>query len=444
MGQRALTARAMVEWRAMRLELRNIGPINRAEIDLDELAILVGPNASGKTTLSTAAYAVLLSYRATEFATVRWLERMSIQSRRRADVTQEELGDQFAALFRDYLEAELVRCYGPDVSKLPRRGRTGHGSAPRIIASHKPPGEHAWQLVFRIREGALTLESRHQEYVPPRFDRLFSSGDPSIRFSRVRQTASIRRRRLAVPIYFPAARSGYVQMQSVLSSLLIGALGRGYFDQIAIGKISGIAADFLQFLAETEPSMDSSLPSSAGDRLETELLHGHLRMAAAGEASKVIEFAPQGLDEYWPMDAAATSIAELAPLILYLRHRASPRDFLFIDEPEAHLHPSNQLVLADVLLDLAELIRGMVVGTHSEFFVTGISNGLLRRRDGNERPSVSLYELAPAETTGGYIATRCVVHEDAGFVVDQFSDVAEQALDEAESLFERRQSLASE
>jgi energy-coupling factor transporter ATP-binding protein EcfA2 len=425
----------------MKVELRNIGPINRAEIDLDGLAVLVGPNASGKTTLSTAAYAVLLSHRATEFRLPRVLDQATLSRPGRGELTDvDQLGEWYAAAFRESLTREFERCYTPDLSKLPRRGRTGNGSAPRIIVSHRPPGDAPWKLVFRIREGSLTLEPKHPEYLLPEFDRLLEATAEHTSRAMISRASMSRRRGLAQPIYFPAARSGYVQMQSVLSSLLIAALGRGYFDQISVGKISGVAADFLQFLAEMDPSAESVLPDSASVRLEEELLHGHLRLSAS-ETAKIIEFAPNGLDEYWPMDSAATSIAELAPLLLYLRHRARPQDLLFIDEPEAHLHPRNQLVLADVLLELSGLIRGMVVGTHSDFFVTGLSNGILRRQgdvDASTLP-VALYELVDAPATGGYVAAPREVDRNAGFNVDQFSDVAEQALDEAEDLFDRRQ-----
>lgn len=424
----------------MQVELRNIGPINRAKIDLDGLAVLVGPNASGKTTLSTACYAILLSHRASEAAVDRTLRMVLLAPRRLESLTPRQLGEQFASVFREQLSKELERCYSPNLSMLPRRGRAGNGSAPRIIVSDAPPGDRKWKLIFRIREGQLALEPKYSGYSLPSYqtllDQISSEGPAPV----YRSLTAARRPRGPSPVYFPAARSGYVQMQSVVSALLISALGRGDFQQLSVGKISGVAADFLQFLASMNPSRDSSLPQHVADSLEQDLLHGNVKLTAASDAAKVIEFAPEGLNESWPMDSAATSVAEIAPLLLYLRHRARRQDLLFIDEPEAHLHPANQIVLADVLLELSSYISGMVVGTHSEFFVTGISNGLLRRTDRvSSRTPVSLYELSPAQATGGYESVRMPVDSQAGFNVDQFSSVAEAALDEAEALFGRVQ-----
>jgi predicted ATPase len=420
----------------VKVELRNIGPINRAELDLDGLAVLVGPNAAGKTTLSTAAYAVLISHREADRVASRTIERGMIS--RRAVVERDVLA-AFVDTFRTVLERELTRCFSLDLGKLPRRGRTGNGSAPRIVVSHNPPGQSPWRLVFRIRDGGLVHDARHPDSRLPSFERQLEISMESQLTTTARRRRLTQLRRIVNPIYFPAARSGYVQMQTVISALLIAALGRGYFEQVAVGKISGVAADFLQFLAEIDPTEDSSLPSDAVERLEEELLRGHLRLSGSADTAKVIEFAPAGLEEYWPMDSAATSIAELAPLLLYLRHQATSRDLLFIDEPEAHLHPSNQLILADVLLQLSGLIRGMVVGTHSDFFAAGISNGLLRRRRDDPRAAldVSLYELIPASSTGGFVTEERMISVTAGFSIDQFSDVAEAALDEAEDLFEQ-------
>ena len=417
--------------RGVRIELRNIGPINRADIELDGFAILVGPNASGKTTLSTVCYAVLLSHRRAEsYVTRRWVDRVGSLDQTRLDLG--DVSDAFSAAFRDQLADELKRCFTPDLSMLPRRGRTGNGSAPRIVVSDDPAGDESWKLAFRIRDGALVLDSRYPGHLPRQFRALsgLATSEPRRGYAGRRSVG-----RVTNPIYFPAARSGYVQMQSVISTLLVAALGRGLYGEISVGKISGVAADFLRFLANMDPSSESRIPTRTAERLEGELIHGHVRLRSS-EASMVIEYAPDDVDEYWMMDSAATSIAEIAPLLLYLRHHAKARDLLFIDEPEAHLHPENQLILASVLLELSGQIRGMVVGTHSEFFVTGISNGLLRRRvEHATGAQVSLYELAPAEKTGGYVTERSEISPGSGFAVEQFTDVAEGALDEAEELF---------
>jgi energy-coupling factor transporter ATP-binding protein EcfA2 len=418
---------------SMKVELRNIGPINRAALELDGLSLLVGPNGSGKTTLSTVCYAVLSARRTADFAIVR-RARNAVGGSRQAEPspTEAQLGREFADVFRAALAKELARCYSQDVSKIPRRGRAGNGSAPRIVVSDSSPAGGPWLMAFRLYDEALRLEPDYPGFRLASFPEILaeiSAGKTPVLFGGPHNIIG------DSTLYFPAGRAGYVQMQSVVAALLMSALGRGDF-QISVGKISGIAADFLQFLAAVNPSRLTRVHRRIADRLEDELLGGHLRVSSAGDVARVIEFAPEGLLEYWQMDATATSVAEVAPLLLYLRHRARRDDRLFIDEPEAHLHPANQLILADILVELSSLCAGMVIGTHSALFVQGIANSHLRRQDqvGHER-TVSLNQLCAAKTTGGYESVATVLDSAAGFDVDQFSLISEAALDEADRLF---------
>lgn len=80
-----------------------------------------------------------------------------------------------------------------------------------------------------------------------------------------------------------------------------------------------------------------------------------------------------------PLSAAASSIKELSPFLLMLqslRSNSSPLSFC-IEEPEAHLHPSMQIELADLLTACRN--RGMFfqMTTHSDYFMQRI-NQLLR------------------------------------------------------------------
>nr|WP_246851630.1 AAA family ATPase [Patulibacter sp. SYSU D01012] len=422
--------------------MRNIGPIRRAHIDLSGVTVLVGPNASGKTTLSVASYAALRSQddAARRVLIDAWDQIHPTGGRlpRDADgqaIDASRLAARFAEFFRDTLSDELKRCWTPDLTMLPRRGRTGNGAAPRILVSGETFGD-SWTLVFWLRNGRLQLDTRNEEYKLPSFTTLAEdiakADPPRTHILRLLNSESATR-----GVYMPAGRSGYVQMQSLLSALLIHALGKGYFEHASVGKIPGTAADFLQFFANLDAKESSAISPDTAARLESELLNASVRMVEQQNARQ-IEFSPAGVNEHWPIDTAATSIAELAPLILYIKHGLTARDFLFIDEPEAHLHPANQLKLASVLFQLSGHINGLVIGTHSDFFVTGISNALLQSTATARRPNqvpLRVYELRPATRTSGYDGREITVDPSVGFDIEQFSDVAEAAFDEADRLY---------
>jgi len=324
---------------------------------------------------------------------------------------------------------------------LGREGRKGKGAAPRIYVSSEP-AENAWCLVFRLDADGLVVERSNKDYVPPRIDRkilespdsrAFDSG-----FEKAVRGGELPRRTL----YFPAARSGFMQTFGALTALVFGALGGGYFDQATVGAIPGTAADFLRFLAQLRTDQLSRLDQEAVNVMEGLVLGGKVRLESEETARQVV-FQPDGFSQAWPIESAATSAAELAPLILYLRHYARGRDGVFIDEPEAHFHPASQVPLARGLLQMARHLQYVVIATHSEFLVGELSNLLLEQRvpaakDGPApRTPVEVYEFCPGdENREGVNVKRLEFDPTEGFDIEQFSRVTEKTYARAVELYD--------
>jgi len=70
----------------------------------------------------------------------------------------------------------------------------------------------------------------------------------------------------------------------------------------------------------------------------------------------------------------ASSIAELAPLHLFIRYYVRKADFLVIEEPEAHLHPSAIKEVARVLALLANKGVRVLIITHSDYLLSKLSS----------------------------------------------------------------------
>lgn len=68
----------------------------------------------------------------------------------------------------------------------------------------------------------------------------------------------------------------------------------------------------------------------------------------------------------FPMSLTATGVANLGILALLIERKVLDKGtFLFIDEPEAHLHPAWQVIMAEALFNIAKQGAKVVMATHS-------------------------------------------------------------------------------
>lgn len=68
----------------------------------------------------------------------------------------------------------------------------------------------------------------------------------------------------------------------------------------------------------------------------------------------------------FPMSLTATGVANLGILALLIERKVLDKGtFLFIDDPEAHLHPAWQVVMAEALFNIAKQGAKVVIATHS-------------------------------------------------------------------------------
>jgi hypothetical protein len=229
-----------------------------------------------------------------------------------------------------------------------------------------------------------------------------------------------------------------MQMRVALQALLYGALSTGYFDHVTVGSMPGTVADLLQFLASVDSTEAGDIESEDVDKFEQATLDGKVILESEGKAGRqAVLFHPKGLTQRLPIEYAATSAAELAPLLLYLRHSADFSDAVFIDEPEAHFHPKSQMALARHLLVMSEFLDGLVLATHSDFLASGLSNALLESyAEYDSAPTVGLYEFCmPDSPKKGVEVRRIEFDPTDGFDVGQFSAVSDDAYDRAISLY---------
>lgn len=421
----------------MRVHLHNIGPIRDADIMLAPLTVLVGPNGTGKTTFTTVAYAAIQAHRVALVDALEQLEGFASEGtrRQRGPAMARDVVHQWEESFTDRLEFQLRRCCNPNLDKLGRAKRGGQNAAPRIeVATDQ------WSLVFRLEGDDLYLETDHRCYKPPKFK---LSRGTSLGAARAQARNALA---LSMPrrgVYFPAGRSALVQTHSAMTALMAGAISGGYFENATIGEIPGTVADFMQMMARIKASRRSRVETGKlAKKIESELLHGDVRLYEKG-GQKSFLFRPAGHKDEWALENIATSIGEISPLVLYLRHWAWARDALVIDEPESHLHPEAQARLAGALMDLSQMITPTLVATHSELLVSALSAELLNRTrtqkgDGDaSQLSVHEFKFHDEDDSYGVDVEEIEVEPTRGFQVQRFAEVADEVFESGIDAYNR-------
>jgi len=243
--------------------------------------------------------------------------------------------------------------------------------------------------------------------------------------------------------YLPAARSGILQGHKALAASIVEKAPYVGIEKFDIPKFSGVVAGFLSSVI--------SLPERKGplyrvaQELERELIKGEVVLATTSEyVSPEIKY--RFLKSEIPLHRSSSTVSELAPLILYLKHRVEPGSVLIIEEPEAHLHPENQRILAKYLVRLLRKGLSIIITTHSEYLIEQLSSFiLLSKIDPTERAKkynynqqdflkaeeIAVYVFGYDAETDGHKIKEVSITEEEGISQDEFLKIHEALYEEA-------------
>lgn len=182
--------------------------------------------------------------------------------------------------------------------------------------------------------------------------------------------------------------------------------------------------------------------------LENELLHGKVQISNDGE----IQFKPlKSLRTVLPIQMTASIVKTLSSLVVYLKYIAHDNDLIIIDEPEINLHPNIQIILARILVRLANNGFRLLVSTHSDYIIREFNNmvmlsNLIDKASVAQRLGYSKDEVLKSDNLGVYIfkyknkRTKkvnmdSIAVSDTGFSVPSIDEAIERQNKLAEELF---------
>ena len=393
------------------INVKDFGPIEKAEVDLRPLTVFVGESNTGKTYLAALIYALhqnlggisqfpwagfAVSYFSVAYRLMQGysqsqqekfeqeilevLEKLNTPERpfKFFDLPQ-EIRTQLEVRLTDQEDFtnEIERCFDLEsVSKLIRF--TGNPNKEMKVSLSVSEGDQTcWDFEARVAGSTAPAITVH---INPNMILLDAKRKTEFRkVSDVERQFRIlrsRRWRTTGSYYLPAARSGIMQSRDVLATALIKRATRIGLDRLEVSTFSGMIGDFLEQIVNYKERRSSSRSiHRVAEQLETEMLEGKIVVKRpTPEASPEFLYRPDQAKETLRMSHSSAMVSELAPLILFLRGVVGRGDLLIIEEPESHLHPDLQTKIAHILARLVRAGVNVLITTHSNWLLQQIGN----------------------------------------------------------------------
>ncbi len=425
---------------SLELEVSNFGPIREARIDLRPLTVFVGPSNTGKSWLAILIYALHRYFNKYGYEpssmflekdmpllgrvddVFKWLQqefsngdKLKLEGTKCVDLP-DFISDEIQSGFNtqgDLIGFELCRCFGVDeTSKLIRKKSRGgaHIVIRRRLLNDSASLGHRLMLRAQKTEFRLAVPNRiisQQDHYNKacrgisRFHDMvrdmavfdFPQDGDEMRFifqDILEEVVNFTRPHLFGPLnvpafYLPADRTGVMHAHNVVVSALIESAvmtGLRPTARAQIPVLSGVLADFLkQLIGQDRPPYWRGKSQDHDTRIEKAILGGSVRMERS-EIANYPSFAyrPDGWEDDLPLMNASSMVTELAPVVLYLRHRVMSGNVLIVEEPESHLHPAMQVEFTRQLALLVDAGIRVIITTHSEWVLEELGNIVQRSR----------------------------------------------------------------
>lgn len=252
--------------------------------------------------------------------------------------------------------------------------------------------------------------------------------------------------------YLPASRSGLYQALSAFG-LIIAELSKSrsfLSSRIELPGISGQLSDYFIKLSNIQGgATENPQFEELAAKIESDVLKGRIEYDFD---EKKLYYFPERTDLRLDISTASSMISETAPVVAYIRHiiawdsnelrirRRRPRmakpqalsKILIIEEPEAHLHPANQLKMTRYYAELARIGVVVIMTSHSNYIFNKASNLVLEGVLDHNQVKCDLFVMTESGSVG-----QSQVVDSLGIADDNFGDTSEELLNERMELLGR-------
>ena len=433
------------------ISVENFGPIREGIVDLRPLTIFTGQSDTGKSWLATLIYAL---YSVTDTHSSIWYTQEAIQNflKKKSEEqvikfpdnienwrsaienndfisfseTEHLLLSECMAQASLQIVFEIERCFGVDNYKELESWHSKGGT--QIGVSFNTTDGRRFRLFDHLaKDDGITTKTYFPKAVNFSTDRnvrevIYSLLDGG-RDQRNNQNVERLVRNVLVyayrqalkaqgAFYLPSGRVGLMESFNSLVPSLIEKYSQRTREMNNTAEVPpGILSDFIASLARVGgvklEKRDQTVLETAR-RVENFLLEGEVDVKSNSFGMPYFQFASVGTKKSASLKLLSSKVKQLAPLVVFLRYIIDKESFVIIEEPEVHLHPSQQVLLVtEICRWVAEGYR-VVITTHSEWFIEALRNVLASRGaniDSNLCPDqVGVWNFSSnAEGTGSVI-----------------------------------------
>ena len=455
----------------MKIQLKNFGPIEFFEFDTKtQMHFIFGENNIGKSYAISAVYLILKNFKQNIFPTpnlnsieIRTFELLIKNKSLRNETV--DVSDEFITIFSSLFENTFlpsinnsfatsfnsVESLSNQLSNKPLSIHLKGESAEFIIGINE-------QNTFAIKEIKFDfkiLMNKINTNKPPKFfnkekqlqlyfnkkietiDGLDASIDFFMREIFVNTIIEVGN------VYFlPASRSGLYNALSAFGAIFaeLSQNRTSIRSKIELPSLTEPVSDYFLNLSSirTNTKNGDNLTSIA-NVIEKEILKGDVLF---NSDNKKLSYSPRNLNLNLDLSFTSSMISEIAPIVAHLKYiikeinksdiLQSP-SLLFIEEPEAHLHPKIQVELMKLFVTLSKSGVKVIVTSHSNYLFNKLSNLILAKEI--DRDSVEVYHFKMGEN-GSYVDKNSMKIDVEGIEDANFADVAEELYAERLELYE--------
>ena len=256
--------------------------------------------------------------------------------------------------------------------------------------------------------------------------------------------------------YLPASRSGLYQALSAFGQIIAElSKSRSFLsNKIELPGISGQLSDYFIKLTNIATKGQAVEDFDAiAKSIENNILKGAIEYDFD---KKRLYYKPKGTDLRLDISSTSSMVSETAPIVTYIRHiiawdksdamtflrrkrrrgrlSSDAKKILIIEEPEAHLHPNNQIKMTELYAELANLGVSIIMTSHSNYVFNKLSNSVIEGKLSPNDVHCHLFQMDEGGSTGVSLTV-----DEFGIDDQNFGDASEALLEERLELLQARE-----